>query len=714
MPKLRTWIEILILSVLAAVFAWRGFVPAWRSLNTDFPNYYVAARLYSQGDSLARIYDWIWFQRQKDHAGVERRIVSFMPHPLYAAMPMVPLASMPPLQAKHYWLVINLILLAFSGFLLLRTTRIGKMRIAILMLLAVEPLRTHFLYGQLHVAVLALIVAALWLYLNEWKIASGAAIALAAAIKIYPLAFLFYFLRKRQWRAVTGLVCGCLLLAGLSILLFGFEVNRVLVEQVLPRIARGEGVDPYTLNLNSLTGLFHRLFVFEPQLNPKPLINMPSAYAVLQPLVEGLLFVPLLWLLTPAHAETEKETIEYATYVAAVLALSTNPRPYHYVILIACSVLVTDRLLRVKRRGQAMLFLGLYTLACLPVHRADGSEGFVGAVMSSSRLIFTLALYLFLLAVLSSASRETWKQRLSSRAAFVFVAIFLTGLSASVFYNLRYAKTDFRYEGRITSEAASLMMTDPSVATDRIAFTALQNPRYAVGTLAGKQASSLTATADLFYPTLIPGSSQAMAELAGTTSRIVRIDLDQHSATDVAFAVEVEDAERPAVSPDGRWLAFIREVHGRGSLWIKSIQRDDAEEGASDEFRLAGPEYDVLEAAFDSRGSEIIFAGQLHGGPALFTIQRESSTITQSTSGPASRFPAVSPDGVWLAYCRLLNGSWQIWLKSRHSADDRQLTAGSCNATSPAWTPDSKEIIYATDCGRGWGINALARLRAVP
>ena len=145
-----------------------------------------------------------------------------------------------------------------------------------------------------------------------------------------------------------------------------------------------------------------------------------------------------------------------------------------------------------------MLFLGLYTLACLPVHRADGSEGFVGAVMSSSRLIFTLALYLFLLAVLSSASRETWKQRLSSRAAFVFVAIFLTGLSASVFYNLRYAKTDFKYEGRITSEAASLMMTDPSVATDRIAFTALQNPRYAVGTLAGKQASSLTATADLF------------------------------------------------------------------------------------------------------------------------------------------------------------------------------------------------------------------------
>ncbi len=73
MPKPRIWIEILLLAVLAAIFAGRAFAPAWRSLNTDFPNYYVAARLYSQGESLARIYDWIWFQRQKDHTGIEYR-----------------------------------------------------------------------------------------------------------------------------------------------------------------------------------------------------------------------------------------------------------------------------------------------------------------------------------------------------------------------------------------------------------------------------------------------------------------------------------------------------------------------------------------------------------------------------------------------------------------------------------------------------------------
>ncbi len=39
------WAENILLAALVGVFIWRGFFPAWRSLNTDFPNYYLAARL---------------------------------------------------------------------------------------------------------------------------------------------------------------------------------------------------------------------------------------------------------------------------------------------------------------------------------------------------------------------------------------------------------------------------------------------------------------------------------------------------------------------------------------------------------------------------------------------------------------------------------------------------------------------------------------------
>jgi hypothetical protein len=39
----------------------------------------------------------------------------------------------------------------------------------------------------------------------------------------------------------------------------------------------------------------------------------------------------------------------------------------------------------------------------------------------------------------------------------------------------------------------------------------------------------------------------------------------------MAQMVEAADAEPPVASPDGKLLAFIREVKGRNSLWIRQI-----------------------------------------------------------------------------------------------------------------------------------------------
>ena len=147
---------------------------------------------------------------------------------------------------------------------------------------------------------------------------------------------------------------------------------------------------------------------------------------------------------------------------------------------------------------------------------------------------------------------------------------------------------------------------------------------------------------------------------------------------------------------------FIREVRGRGSLWIKDLESDKESE-------LVTQEHDVLEGAFAGDGAEIIFSAQPRGEPALFRIGRASSTIEQITFGSGSRYPAVSPDGLWMAYSRLHRGNWQIWVSRRDSGAERQVTTGECNSISPAWTPDSKELIYSTDCGRGVGLTALAR-----
>src|SRR5487761_718585 len=89
--------EYIALLALAGVFLWRGFIPAWKSLKTDFPDYYLAAHLYHQGYSLDKLYDWTWVQRQKDHAGIEQPIVTFTLLTPFSLLPVLPFSSLPPL-----------------------------------------------------------------------------------------------------------------------------------------------------------------------------------------------------------------------------------------------------------------------------------------------------------------------------------------------------------------------------------------------------------------------------------------------------------------------------------------------------------------------------------------------------------------------------------------------------------------------------------------
>src|SRR5262249_46662847 len=356
-----------------------------------------------------------------------------------------------------------------------------------------------------------------------------------------------------------------------------------------------------------------RLFIFEPELNPTPLMNLPAAFAILLASTQALLFVPLLWLISARRGSDENEKFEYGTFLAAVLLLSPTPASYHYVVLIITVVVAANFLLRERQFREATLLVVLYALSGLPIQ----SPVF-------SRLIFTLGFFFVLLSVLGRRTSETWRDRLRSRSALVFVPVFLLMVCVGALVTLRHVKSEMNDALRVGS--GTLLATNAIVSEERIAFTTLQPRTYSIGILAENRLSSIEAGADLFHPTFIPRSSEALVELAGPTSRIIRIDLNEQPESDRPFPVEVENGEQPVISPDGRWLLFIREVQGRGSLWIKNREADKERE-------LVTEEKDVLEAAFASDGAEIIFSAQPHGVPALFKIGIASSTITQMTFG---------------------------------------------------------------------------------
>jgi hypothetical protein len=700
-----------VLATLVASFAWRGFEPAWKTPNTDFEDYYLAARLYRQGYPLEQIYDWTWIQRQKDHAGIEKTLVAFALLTPFSLLPVLPLSSLPPLAAKRGWLLLNLLLLGLSGYLLRRMSGLSARRVAILVFLAIVPLRTNFFEGQQYVLLLFLFTVSAYLYFQDRGLAAGLTLAVAGALKIYPCLFLIYFVRKKQWRAAAGLVFGSAALWLLSVSLFGFETIRTYLVEVLPWPLRGEGQDPYNIHWNTFSAVLHRLFIAEPELNAHPVAHLPALYAVLLPVCQALIFVPFLWLMGSSRSTVEREKLHWGTYVAMLLILSTNPGSYDFNVLILTAVLTVGYLLDAGRVWEAATVAMLYGLVCFPLsHWVRGSPSGFRTLLFVPRLWAMTGLWICLLVVSLRSTSVQLRAWLKSREAALFASIWIALVVPAVTLNLLHVKREFaNYETRLVVAPESYLDADPAVTGEKVLFTMMTDQGYFTGVYDGALLTRLGFGADSFHPAAGPGLRAGWAEVASARSQVVRFPMDANPLTADLFALEVQDGEKPVVSLDGRWLAFIRESKGRGTLWLKELPGPD-----SREMPMSGSELDVLEATFDPEDG-IIFSARRNGrAPALFLAKPGVPDVAQESAPAPRRFPAVSPDGRWLAFSQREFDHWGLWVQDRQTHAARRLTDSDCNSTAPAWYADSRHLVYATDCARGYGLTALSRIAAVP
>jgi hypothetical protein len=302
--------------LLATQMGVRTLPKAWRTLNTDFPNYYLTASLVHERYDTSRIYDWVWFQRQKDHRDIDQRMVGMTPLTPFSALVIYPLTSQSALSAKHRWLILNVILLV-ATLNPAKSDRAFMGRLALIALLSF-PLRTNFLFGQYYVLLLLLLTLACWLYVRRTRFFAGMMVGLASGLKTFPILYLFYFLRKRDLKVFAGGVTGALTSGAISIYVFGWELNRTYLLQVMPSALLGEASDPYNLQAASLSSLLHRFFIYEPQLNQHPAISAPWLFAVLYPVQQMALIGPALVFAMPNDRSPYNLRLEWAAILMAM------------------------------------------------------------------------------------------------------------------------------------------------------------------------------------------------------------------------------------------------------------------------------------------------------------------------------------------------------------------------------------------------------------
>ncbi len=155
-------------------------------------------------------------------------------------------------------------------------------------------------------------------------------------------------------------------------------------------------------------------------------------------------------------------------------------------------------------------------------------------------------------------------------------------------------------------------------------------------------------------------------------------------------------------------LAFIRDDHGRGQLLIRQ-KPDDA---AQVDRPLTPTSLNVYEASYLSPGS-FAFAASDRGGPPQIYLTDATHASSPLALGEA-RYPALSPDGAWLAYSRMENGTWNLWIRDEKTGVTKRIGNVPCNEIQPSWMSDSKTLLYSTDCGRNLWFTAIAQRKVIP
>jgi hypothetical protein len=706
MQRLLPPAEVFVLILLAALFLFKALVPAWETLRSDFPNYYLIARMLREHYSMDGIYDWIWLQRIKDHWSIPVSLVGFPGATPFSALPVLPLTSMDALNAKRVWLFVNLVIIIVSLYGMQRITGINIRRVALISFLAIIPLCNNFLLGQMHVLVLGLLVLAYWMNeRNQW-LRCGLIIAVAAALKVYPLFFVFFFLRKRQWKTAAALIAFTMAILTVCFFIFGAPVMRVILIEQLPRAMRGEAVDPFSLTGPSASSLFHRIFLPQPQLNPHPLYSSPLLYALLYPLWQLCLLGTALLAISTEQNDPRRRSLEWALWICLLLTLSTLPASYHFVVLIFVVVLAMNAMQNAWRRAALIV---CYIAACdlhpfvAPSHlvlalfvdfiRFWGLLGMMGS------LLFELRAHS--LQPLAPRGARTRTRTATALAGFTI----LWCAAAATTYAHVQSITGSEYLEKAVD--VSFARFSPHRAGSHLLTVAMSDQGYRVKDEVGQR-----------YPTGIYGTDEEQLAIAssplvnrvwietesGGGSHLVELTIPSNAAGAAPIAT-ILDAESPALSPDGHSLVFLREVHGIGRAWTVHLDDNGRVMNAP---RPVSPEGMNISSASLGASDEIFLSATEDGISQLFvTTDSGEAPCRIYARNEAMDSPIVDAESGQLIFRKRSWGYWHLFAASLERGDVTQITFGDCNSYDPAWS-DAATLLYISDCGRGMGLGDVA------
>ena len=150
---------------------------------------------------------------------------------------------------------------------------------------------------------------------------------------------------------------------------------------------------------------------------------------------------------------------------------------------------------------------------------------------------------------------------------------------------------------------------------------------------------------------------------------------------------------RPAWSPDGRMVAFIRDT----TFGLVMAHRSD---GSGADVPLVRMKKLIQEIAWSPDGRWIV-ARTDNGAPGAGDIlgirtDGDSTPVPLAATPFTELSPALSPDGRWLAYASNESGHFEVYVRPFPNASTGRWQVSVGGGDSPRWSRDSREIYFVS------------------
>ena len=321
---------------------------------------------------------------------------AFIYPPAFALL-VAPLGLLPDAAANVLWMIVEQASLAAALLLTLRWLRpsAGAVTAIVCATVTFYPLWVDAVQGQANLLILLLVTAGI-AGIVQGKPGFGAALGVAAVLKVTPVILLAWLLLDRRFREAAWMI-GAFAAITAAAAALRFEDTLVYFRDVLPALASGTA---YYAN-QSLDGVVSRLLTANPYTTPWVALS----WAFLVP-AAGALLLGAFWLW---RSHGQPALVRAIAFIPLLPLLSSVTWPHHLVILLPVFWIGAIKL--AKRdwpvgptAGLAGLLVIFSIVARWPAGPAFGQMGFRAAqstdavVLLAANAFFLATLMLFLLA----------------------------------------------------------------------------------------------------------------------------------------------------------------------------------------------------------------------------------------------------------------------------------------------------------------------------